>query len=262
MSSIVNLLIPLTFLVPLAGGVGFVIYHLAAGELGGFWPYLLIAGALVLALPFVVLLKAGFHRTNWLLRIRDDGLVLKFRSDLNAELPEPHPVVVNVPYRSIRSMRHTRERVRHHSLSEEGADRVLVSFLDFRLAAGVVTEPLRRAIAAELAFSPEGSHTLHRHYPVRLDGDVLRVQWRTGLRPGLKATVARLRPHVSEEERLTLTRDFTAPVTAERADDDILELARRGRVMAAIALARRFYGVSLTEAKLLVDRLLAGERDG
>ncbi len=85
-------------------------------------------------------------------------------------------------------------------------------------------------------------------FPGQRDRAVLEVLYSTGARV---AEAARLKLG-----DLDLTVDFTKPISGADAEDQILELARRGEKLAAVVLARRTFGFSLTEAKGFVEDLI------
>ena len=262
LSRLLNMLIPLIMTLGAVGGGSVIGYlwlnDLLPQKLGGFVTFFGLLGCLIVGLVGYALLGANLQRSNWLLRIRPQELVLKFRSDLNARLPEPHPVVVGLAYSQIRWARKTREWVRHYSLNtSDGPSAYRAYFLDLKLQLSPEERArLRQAIDAEIRYKPgAGSPSLFHHYPVRLDGEVLRIQWERGLRPKLDVTLDMLQRHVSVERALDLSVDLTQAVSPTEADQKVLELARRGEQLAAIGLARRFHGLSLSEAKGFVEGL-------
>ena len=262
LSRLVNILIPLAMTLGAAGGSLTIVYLWLTGlvrpELGGFDILLGLLFCLIFGLVGYCLLWASFQRSNWLLRIRPQELVLKFRSDMNARLPEPHPVVTVLAYAQIRWARKTREWVRHYSLSSSnGPSQYRAYFLDLKLQLSPEElDQLRQAIDTEIRYKPgAGSPARFHHFPVRLDSDVLRVEWGRGLRPKLDATIDMLQRHVHVERTLDLSVDLSKAVSPTEAKQKVLELARRGEQLAAIGLARRFHGLSLSEAKGFVEDL-------
>ena len=262
-----NFAIALVLTVGLLGAAGFLVYLKLTGglsdELNGLFFWLATPSALVAGLVTLTFLRASLRKSNWLLRVRQDELILKFRSDSNARLPEPHPVVVSLPLAGVRWARHTREWVIKHSLSQsDGATRSRAHFLDLKLRiSSEELEDLRRAINTEISYKPGPGPALFHHYPVRLDDDLLRVQWWAGVRPRVGGALSRLRHSVSVERDLDLTIDFTKPVSGADAEDKILELARRGEKLAAVGHARRTFGFSLAEAKDFVEDLIGPGRE-
>jgi hypothetical protein len=109
----------------------------------------------------------------------------------------------------------------------------------------------------------DGTHTpgpnpaLFHHYPVRLNDDLLRLQWWPGVGPVIDDVLSRFGPSVPVEREL----DFTRPVSGLEAEDQILELARLGEKLAAVGLARRTFGFSLAEATGFVEDLLGPDSE-
>jgi hypothetical protein len=260
-----NILIFLVMTLGAAGGGLTLVYlwftDLFPQELGGVDVFFGLLFCLMFGLVGYAMLWASLQRSNWLLRIRPQELVFKFRSDMNARLPEPHPVVVVLAYSQISWARKTREWVRHYSLNaSDGPSEYRAYFLDLKLQLSTEElEQLRQAIDTEIRYEPgAGSPSLFRHYPARLDGDVLRVQWWRTLRPKLDVTIEMLQRHVHVERALDLSVDFTQAISPTEAKQQVLELARRGEQLAAIGLARRFHGLSLSAAKVFVEDLKVG----
>jgi hypothetical protein len=58
-------------------------------------------------------MRGGILRpSNWLARVRNDGLFIQFRSYLNYHLPADALTVFFIPYQEIRSARLVRERTK------------------------------------------------------------------------------------------------------------------------------------------------------
>lgn len=263
-SRLVRIVRPLVFFV-LTVGLGGTAVYVAAIWLTGtvpeqldgvpLLPFFLVGS--IFGLVFYSLLCTSVRRCNWLLRVRPEGMVIKLRSDTNAHLPEPHPVVAVIPYDEISSARATHEWVRTQSLSTSGGSaqyRAHFLDLDLRMSADELTM-LRGAIDTEIAYRPSGK-TLTHHYPVRLDGDVLRIEWWGALRPRLEGAVQLLARHVTVHRDHDATVDLRTPADPDEAVSKALELARRGQQIAAVALLRRAHGLSLAAAKARVAELL------
>ena len=172
LSRLVNILIPLAMTLGAAGGSLTIVYlwltDLVQPELGGFDIFLGLLFCLIFGLVGYCLLWASLQRSNWLLRIRPQELVLKFRSDMNARLPEPHPVVIVLAYAQMSWARKTREWVRHYSLSSSnGPSQYRAYFLDLKLQLSLQElDQLRQAIDTEIRYKPgAGSPSLFHHYP-------------------------------------------------------------------------------------------------
>ncbi len=244
------------------GGLAFLLFLRAEGslpeELQGIAFYSLAAFGLLFGLLMFPVVGITFRRSNWLVRAGRDWLLIKIRSDSNAKLPEPHPIAVSLRYEEVEWARWTREVVTRHGLNSlSGSQGQKIHILDLKLRVDrEALESLRKTVDAELAFKPPAGHTLAHHYPVRLDGDVLRVQWRWFLRPTIPRLLNEVGREFAVEKPLDLTKDFTREIPKAEIDDEVLELARRGETLAAIGLAQKSYGMSLTEAKAFVEGLV------
>ncbi len=262
LSRLLNTIVFLVITLGAAGGGLTLVYlwlnDLALQELGGVGVFFGVLFCLIFGLVGYTFLCAGLQRSNWLLRVRPQELVIKFRSDMNTRLPEPHSVVVSLAYRQISWVRKTREWVQKYSLNtSSGPSKYRAYFLDLKLQLEKEgLEQLRQAIDTEIRYKPgAGKPALFHHYPVRLDGEVLRIQWWGALRPKLDATIDLLQNHVQVEQELDLSVDFRQAISPTDAKQKVLELARRGELLAAIGLARRFHNLSLAEARAFVEEL-------
>ena len=65
--------------------------------------YFIFAVVFIFIFLFRKLLIARFHPANWLVRLSDDGLFIKFRSYLNNHFPEHELIVVFIAHAEIRS---------------------------------------------------------------------------------------------------------------------------------------------------------------
>src|SRR5712691_4016950 len=93
-----------------------------------------IAGVLFLGL---VLMRRFFlarlRSSNWLARMRDDGLLIQFRSYLNYHLPGGDVTVIFIPYQDIRSARLVRERTKIEA--QDGTTEETCRLVELELAA-------------------------------------------------------------------------------------------------------------------------------
>lgn len=226
-----------------------------------------IAGVFLLAtLLLRRLVYARFRRSNWLVKMTDDGIFIQFRSYLNHNFSPEDLTVVFIPFRKIRAARLVRQR------QELPGDRRDVSQVRFSrlvelelaadsssLAEALASERVREAPKIARLFG--SASTSYRHYPVRLasPGD-LQVEW--GVVPGAKSFLNGLRQHTDIAAPAKVSRDFThlKELSREKQEEQLLELAESGQTMAAIKIARELYSYDLTEAKAFVDGLLDKKR--
>ena len=88
-----------------------VVVALAVGALLLAWTtahwlaYYFAAVATIFPLIFHKLVTARFRSSNWLVRLTDDGLFIKFRSYLNSHFPDQDLSVVFISHSEIRSAR-------------------------------------------------------------------------------------------------------------------------------------------------------------
>jgi hypothetical protein len=224
-----------------------------------------ISGVIVVALILMCrLITARFHPSNWLVRTADDGLFIHFRSYLNDRLSAEDPTVVFLAYSDIRSARLVRERLR--TLDSDGEKTETRRLVEFELA--IDATPLAAALAAECARPGAplkrwyGSSTaLYRDYPVLMQSPpFLRVAWRAV--PSATAFLDGLRQCVEISPPVTVSEDFAnlQGLTPEQQEQRLRDLNQRGQTIEAVHLARRLYGMDLTQASKFVKALSAGMR--
>jgi hypothetical protein len=225
-----------------------------------------ISGVILLALLWMRrLVTARFQPLNWLVRTADDGLFIHFRSYLNDRLSTEDSTVVFLPYSDIRSARLMRERLA--TLDYEGAKTVQTRRLvEFELATDPA--PLAEALATESARPGAkekrwygSSATLYKDYPVLMQSPpFLRVEWRAV--PSAGAFLDGLRQHVQVAPPVTISEDFAnlQGLTREQQEQRLRDLNQRGHTIDAVYMARRLYGLDLTQATKFVKELSAGMR--
>ncbi len=191
--------------------------------------------------------------SNWTLRADDRGLFVKFRSHRAHDLGGDAPDVVFVPRGIVAGLRHGNTERR--SFAPDQTERYTArSYLEVLFVDGVDLEPLRRQLEVEDELLASSRHRRDpaRHYPMTLSpGGTLRLGWYGG--------VAHVTPPLGKALAL-LARWYPvadAVVADGRAEQEarILALAEGGRVVPAVRLARKLYGLSVKDAKAFVDEL-------
>lgn len=234
------------------------------------WPrpnlaYYLSAVTILLLLLMHRFVTARFHPSNWLARASDDGLFLHFRSYLNDHLSPDDPTVVFLAYQDIRSARLVRERL--HTLDSEGAKSTQTRRL-IELELAVDPAPLANALATECARPAAWekrwygkSATLYKDYPALMQSPpFLRVEWRVV--PCASAFLDSMRQRIAIAPPVGVSEDFTnlQDLPREQQDQRLRQLVRRGHSNDAVYIARRLYGVDLTQASKFVKELTLGVR--
>ena len=278
------------------------IYSVISGYQGGFMGYgektppalLYIIGFIFgcIALMAVSRFFKALLPVNWVVKFVSDRILVKYRSYLNAHLPEEDRVVAEIMYTEIDWARKTKETV--YTEDSESTRTRFYTFLDFKLKAPDVEElknalkferkrrppiesmnrdlfqarkhkksaqeinELKERIRIEKAKHPKGGGrvtTVNNHHPVRMiEPNVLRVEW-NGLRPQINQIMNALQEKIAIEPEIKIKSDCTSNQSGKNLDDRILDLAERGDAMEAIKLVRIKYGYSLSEAKEFVEKL-------
>ncbi len=204
-------------------------------------------------------LRKALSPAGWLAASDEHGLFIKWRSYQNTGWGTDGPQVVFVSWRDIRQARRldqtwiTRE-------SQNSQKREKRRYVELDLLRGISLAELRRILADERDRRPGGRKMKTRwgHFPVSIERhSTLRVEWRS--RTSIARFIEELRSWVAIDEPARATNDSTV---ADVADATLQELARRGDVMALTAAIRLRDDVSLTEARILAQKMIAEGASG
>lgn len=205
-------------------------------------------------------ITARFGPGNWLVQTCPTGLFIKFRSYLNAALPDSDLTVVFLPYQEIRSAAPLSQSTAAMDAQGERTTRTVQYVqLDVTgdvsgLSAALSNE--RTQAGARRAHWYGTTTTLYSHYPVRvLAPSIVQVEW--GVVPGVKAFLNTLRPFVRIADATFTTEDFSQlkMLGPEQQRDRLRELDASGQTVLAIVTARRLYGYDLAAAKDFIEGL-------
>lgn len=187
----------------------------------------------------------------WRLRAAPDGLTVNLRSYLNHHFAADSPCVLRLPRSAVRAVRPFRQELRAGHGDSVRRHKVEALDIVLRRAAAPEIEDALTAERRRMGRGLFGIRSRNGHEPVRLDGAVLRIYWRSphdALTPGLDETLAQL-------ARWFPTQAAPLPSGVRDPEADLLDLARAGDRLAAMQMARELYGMDLTEAKNFVDAL-------
>lgn len=103
------------------------------------------------------------------------------------------------------------------------------------------------------------SGSKNHDYPVRLVHDnILRVRWNR-VKPNIKKTLAVFSERITIDDEIRIVTDSRSnqnELSGKKLEDMILERIAKGDKFDAMALAKKHYGYSTTEAKQFVDELI------
>ncbi len=203
---------------------------------------------------------ARFRDSNWLVRITDRGLYLKFRSYLNHHFPVDDRTVVYIPFNAMRTTRHVREMQEVPDPDGRGTAKRTRTIVEIELKE--IALHIEQALADERRAEPPkqqrwyGSTSgKYRHHPVRMaTPQTVAIEW--GVRPGVAPFLSAMAVHTPVESA-EVTRDYTVLGNLQREEQEsrLLELAENGQLLDAVRLARMIYGYDLSEAKRFVEGL-------
>ena len=246
-----------------------VLFVAAAGlivfaRLKGAWPAYWVAAFMILVvLIYQKVIIARFHPTNWLVRMTDNGLFIKFRSYLNDHFDAQDFVVLFLPFSELRSARMVKERQEVPDRSTRSSTTTTTKrILELELAGKTVELAIALGAERERVFGkmPRTNgrmSTRYQHFPVRLvSPTLLRIEW--AVVPKLQTLLDALTRHTLVSAGSEEKKDYTHLESLDRKEQEarLLELAESGDMIGAIALARQLYSYDLTEAKQFVQELV------
>src|SRR3989338_2877372 len=202
-----------------------------------------------------------FSSDNWLMRLDQDKIIIKFRSFLNRHLPDTDKQIIRIPLHEIKEVRAVSETLktiapfRIHRLTKAALFTNLEIILN-----PADTRELKERLKYEVNVKAK---TKHHHYPVSLaNDDGITIEWKsakTRITPGIKRTLELFAMHrVKVASKVKETKDYreTAAVIKEEMEARILDLVQKGNIIEATALAKRAYNLNVAEAKSFVEELL------
>jgi hypothetical protein len=236
------------------------------GWLKSLWLAYYVAAVIVIYLLILrKLVTARFRSTNWLVRMTDDGLFIKFRSYLNYRFSDQDPTVVFIPYSEISSAKLVKERqaISHRDGGNPRATTIRTRrFIELELAGN--SEPLADALAGEskrvFAKPADGGanvSTRYQHLPVRLAApNLLRIEW--GVVPNAQTILDALTRHTLVDHATAVSKNFVNldGLSREEQESRLLELAQSGDMIGAVTMARTLYAYDLATAKHFVESLI------
>jgi hypothetical protein len=235
------------------------------GWLKDVWLAYYIAAAIAACLLiFQGLVTARFLPSNWLIRMTDHGLFLKFRSYLNHRFPDQDLAVVFLPYSEIRSARLVKERRQLPDRDDRsGRTKTIKMHRGVELELAGDSTELGEALANERTrifnkpIDGGAGKTRYHHLPLRLASTtLLAIEW--SVVPGVKKFLAALSRHTFVRSVHHTAKDFVNVQSLDRAEQESLlrELAESGDLIGAVAMARQLYSYDLTAAKAFVESLI------
>jgi hypothetical protein len=253
----------LFFGIALASGIG------AFRAWGASWLGVILLGWVAFWFGLFALLTSSMLRARlrpgaWLVRVRNDGVLLKFRSYLNDHFSAHDPTVVHIPFNDIAWCRE--HRVERTTGERYGpGDRVTrrVRYVEIKTSGAIATELAARLAAERARRGPRRRHvfgtssTSSRHYPVQVSDGVVRIEW--DVHPNARAFLDAIGTRVAIEQDAKSAVDYGSleHLPKPQQEQRLLELVASGNRIEAIRAARRLYDLSLTDAVRFVDELSA-----
>jgi len=226
-----------------------------------FWFSLVVLGLILW--PIFKATAAAFRSTNWVLRVRDDHVVVKFRSHRNHHFPDELPATVEIPMEEIAVVRKRSQRA--SVPSDDGVTTWTQTYLEIRLKHHD-TDNLREALAAERRekgplrgrFIKSQGYAVHN--PVSIpECDVIRVTWRDRqdwLSPSIRKALDLFGQYVAIDADERVERETWDKLSDDEFDDAVLELCMGGNRIDAVKLLVERRGYTTTEAHTFVRDLV------
>ncbi len=211
--------------------------------------------------------KKALARTNWLFAVGPDRVLIKFRSFLNADLPEDDPQVISLSLPEIESAQITTLRLRYPG-SENKTTTEFQKYLDLFVKPDnlqQLKERLKYERAAKVTIQTRigKKSSKSHHYPVSVvDNKVIRILWKSPsshVKPGIEKVVNLLdRQRVTINPTQSRAKNYTQSAVEKGAgaDEKILELAKQGKDIAARRLTQQVYGYDMKQARKFIEDLL------
>ncbi len=241
----------------LAVGLGLLVF----AWLKSVWPAYFVAVVIFLCLLiFHQLILARFRPSNWLLRLNDEGMFVKFRSYLNDRFPQYDLTVAFLRFSEIRSAKFVREKQElDDSRGRAGTTTKTRRYVEFEVDCDC------RQLAEELAKERDRvfkgkaiSSARYGDFSVRVVApDRVQIDWTVV--PGVQTVLDALTRHTLVRPAESSSKDFVnlEKLSREQQEARLLELAESGDKIGAIAMARQLYSYDLTAAKQFVEELLS-----
>lgn len=219
-------------------------------------------GGLLLAFLWMyqTVVLARFRPTNWLVRVADRGLYIKFRSYLNHHFPEQDATVIYIPFREMRVTRVVRESQALPDTDRHGTTMRRRTVVEIELKTdlpeivnALVTERGTEGPKVERWYGRSSGK--YKHYPVRMPTPrTIALEW--GVVPRVSEFLRIMTVHTPVQSAKVM-RDYSTIETLrpDEQESRLIELIENGQVMDAIRVARRLYGYDLGQAKSFVESL-------
>lgn len=214
--------------------------------------------------------RAARRPSNWLLRITDSSVQIKYRSYENWRLNEDDPQVIDLRREEIAFVRKVAQRQISRDMNNQGVQADNRVELEIGLVNPDNAAVLEKALAEERARPGWGSDRCRSKwldYPVQIvEPASIRITWKsqsTSTKPGIKRALEELGKITSVQESQREIADLTP---SSLKDLPAAEQKKRLRDLAltdplsAIAAVRTLYHCSLADARQHVEAL-AGKSD-
>lgn len=207
-------------------------------------------------------MPARFKATNWIMKVAQESVTIKFRSYLNAHFDSNDVQIVEISLRDVQWVRRVSENIElpHEFYSDGGEPNIKNAYLELRLK-DVATSILATYLKEErLTKGPKRgcSHGWVNHYPVRIVSDgLIQIEFKE-ITPGIKMALKLLGEQIpiQSDESIKLDLNSYKEKSDQEKEAKVLQLAQMGSTINAIGLAKVFFNLNTTQAKERLETLL------
>lgn len=213
---------------------------------------------ILFAFVFINAFIKSLSPENWLIRLNQKRIIIKFRSYLNQHLPKADKQIVVFSLNEIKEVKAIKEGIKSTGISR-GTKIESFTYLEITLKTSEVKE-LKERLNYERDVRTK-TLTYH-HYPVNLHNDnKIRVEWKsakTRVTPGIYQALEIFSDHqIKVKPKESDNKDYQqiVGITKEETEERILDLVQKGDKTGAIILVKKFYNFNTTDAVEFVRSL-------
>jgi hypothetical protein len=207
-------------------------------------------------------LRARLRPTNWLVRVTDDGLLVKFRSYLNYHFASDDKIVLHLSFSDVEWIREHKVQRTIPGGAGTNPETSRQRYVELKVNEALAEELERHLAQERLRKGPMrpkwrgNGYSFSRHYPLQIvEKELVRIEW--GVRPRIGEFLNQIQPYIAVRQGARTSIDFRELESVSRAEQEarLVELVETGDRMKAVRAARHLYKMNLTEAVRFVEDL-------
>lgn len=217
---------------------------------------------ILFAVVFINVFIKSLSPENWLIRLNQKKIIIKFRSYLNQHLPKADKQIVVFSLNEIKEVKAIKEKIKSDSTNRGWTRIEFFTYLEITLKTSDVKELKELKERLNYERNVITKKTQYHHYPVNLHNDnKIRVEWKsakTRVTPGIYQVLEIFSDHqIKVKPKESDNKDYQQIVgtTKEEMENRILDLVQKGDKIGAIVLVKSFYNFNTTDAVKFVQSL-------